>query len=100
MYEQLIREVTGCSAEDAPLIEDLMRHEVFHSTLDWQSRDLLAAGAREAASLLPAVRAELLALSDRLCQETRNTQVHPIEYLVGRAGPARGAPTRGTRRSR
>jgi hypothetical protein len=29
-------------------VEDLMRHTIFHSTLDWQSRALLEKGAREA----------------------------------------------------
>lgn len=55
-YQQIIIEATGCREEDVQEIEDLMRQVVFHSTLDWQTRDQLEAGAREAWSLLQEIR--------------------------------------------
>jgi hypothetical protein len=33
-YQRLIVEHLGCGPEEAAKIEDVMRHEVFHSTLD------------------------------------------------------------------
>ena len=51
-YEQMIIEDTGCKPDDAPMIEDIMRNEVFHSTLDWQSRAQFRQGARKAAKIL------------------------------------------------
>ena len=47
-YEALIREATGAPEGKLALLESLMREEVFHSTLDWQSASQLAAGARQA----------------------------------------------------
>lgn len=46
------------------IVEDVMRNTIFHSTLDWQSREVFDRGAREAyevylASLDPALCAEL-----------------------------------------
>lgn len=51
-YETAIIEATGCGPEDAELIEDIMRNEVFHSTLDWQTREQFSVGARQAAQIL------------------------------------------------
>lgn len=34
------------------LIEDCMRRDIFHSTLDWQTKAQLVAGARKAERLL------------------------------------------------
>ena len=39
------------------MVEDIMRNEVFHSTLDWQSAAQLQRGAREAWAILEADRA-------------------------------------------
>ena len=47
-YRRLIQEATGAPAEDLVRIENIMRDEIFHSTLDWQSRDQLADAARQA----------------------------------------------------
>jgi hypothetical protein len=33
-------------------IEDTMRHDIFHSTLDWQTRAQLQQGARDALELI------------------------------------------------
>lgn len=51
-YHGIINEATGRSdINELELIEDCMRNDIFKSTLDWQSRNLLkqAALAAEAA---------------------------------------------------
>lgn len=48
VYSDIIIKATGCMPDEADAIEDSMRHTIFHSTLDWQTRSQLAAGAREA----------------------------------------------------
>lgn len=55
-YEKDIVEVTGCSPEDAVMIEYIMREEIFHSTLDWQTAAQFNRAARKAATLLAADR--------------------------------------------
>ena len=50
-YSQLIADATGAPEHLLPLLENLMRDEVFHSTLDWQSAAQLADGARQAYDL-------------------------------------------------
>ena len=57
MYTDQIVKATGCAPEDAPEIEEIMREDIFHSTLDWQTRAQLDRAAREAAALLPEIRA-------------------------------------------
>jgi len=47
-YADLIAEATGAPEKDLPALEVIMRNEVFHSTLDWQSRKEFMAGARKA----------------------------------------------------
>jgi hypothetical protein len=51
-YKQMIIRDTGCNPDDAAMIEDIMRNEVFHSTLDWQTRAQFRQGARNAAAIL------------------------------------------------
>lgn len=51
-YKQMIIEDAGCQPFDASMIEDIMRNEIFHSTLDWQSRAQFRQGARKAAEIL------------------------------------------------
>jgi hypothetical protein len=48
----MILEDTRCTTDDAGLIEHIMREDVFHSTLDWQTRAELRRGARRAAKML------------------------------------------------
>ena len=55
-YERDIIEQLGCSSQDASMVEDIMRRFVFHSTLDWLSREELDRGAREAWEMLMADR--------------------------------------------
>lgn len=47
-YASLIAAATGAPECRLALLENLMRDEVFHSTLDWQSAEELTRGAREA----------------------------------------------------
>jgi hypothetical protein len=56
-YQDLITKATGVNAKDAGYVENIMREDIFHSTLDWQSRAQFVRGAREAVELLKAYRA-------------------------------------------
>lgn len=47
-YAELIAKATGAPAELLPILENIMRDEVFHSTLDWQSAAEFREGARKA----------------------------------------------------
>jgi len=51
-YGKTISEATGCPESEVDAIEEIMRDVVFHSTLDWQSHEQLAAGARLAYAVL------------------------------------------------
>jgi hypothetical protein len=55
-YLQLIREATDAPDEDLTRIEQIMREDVFHSTLDWQSHKQLRSAARRAHRLLTSNR--------------------------------------------
>lgn len=55
-YGNLIHEATGASRDLLPILEEIMRTEVFHSTLDWQSKEELQDGARKAFSVYQAHR--------------------------------------------
>lgn len=52
MYSDLIKQATDCDDTEAERIEDFMRDVVFHSTLDWQSREQLIEAARLAQQAL------------------------------------------------
>ena len=56
-YQDLIIKTTGANKQDAGHIEDIMRNDIFHSTLDWQTRPQLVSAAKEAAELLVEYRA-------------------------------------------
>jgi hypothetical protein len=47
-YDAQIAEATGAPVEIVPTLERIMREEVFHSTLDWQTAAQFRAGARKA----------------------------------------------------
>ena len=53
---RLIQRATGAPARDLALIENIMRNDIFHSSLDWQTRSQLAEAARQAFVLLQANR--------------------------------------------
>lgn len=50
-YAPMIAEATGAPDHLLATLENLMRAEIFHSTLDWQSGEQLAEGARQAHDL-------------------------------------------------
>jgi len=58
IYQNIIIKATGVSVRDAGYVEDIMREDIFHSTLDWQSRVQFVRGAREAAEMLKAYRVD------------------------------------------
>ena len=57
-YQELIIKATATNRRDAGYIGDIMRNDIFHSTLDWQSRAELVSAAKTAAKLLAAYRAD------------------------------------------
>lgn len=55
-YQALIQEATGVTDLDhIKRIEDTMRHGIFHSNLDWQTRERQEQGAREALQIITLV---------------------------------------------
>ena len=53
MYAEIITKATGITHEGRLReIEDVMRHDIFHSTLDWQTRAELEGAARQAKVIL------------------------------------------------
>ena len=58
LYDKMIIEDTGCTADKASMVEDIMCNEVFHSTLDWQSRAEFRRGAKKAWRLFKQNREE------------------------------------------
>jgi hypothetical protein len=55
-YEKHIIEVVQCSETEATVVEEIMRSEIFHSTLDWQTVEEFRNGAREAYAALSEMR--------------------------------------------
>jgi hypothetical protein len=51
-YREIIRQATGCTEAQAARIEDVMRNVIFHSTLDWQTREELEESARLAVEVI------------------------------------------------
>lgn len=51
-YQQMIMDATGCTAAEAREAEEVMRKDIFHSTLDWQPRPLFNKAARLAVAIL------------------------------------------------
>ena len=52
-YHRFITEATGITdSAQLAVVEESMRQDIFHSTLDWQSADELRDGAKAAVFLL------------------------------------------------
>lgn len=52
-YQAIISKATGATDRKVlEEIEDIMRHDVFHSTLDWQTRAQLERGAKLAHAVM------------------------------------------------
>jgi hypothetical protein len=58
IYQEVIVEATGVGEKDAGFIEDIMRNDIFHSNLDWQTKAQLVRAAKQAVKLLKAYREE------------------------------------------
>lgn len=53
IYHQIISEATGITDPRQLLrIEEVMRHDIFHSTLDWQTKEELEEAAKTAVTVL------------------------------------------------
>ncbi len=53
VYAEIIYDATGVTNPDVLYeLEEVMRYDIFHSTLDWQTRDQLMVAAVEAAKIL------------------------------------------------
>ena len=50
-YADQIAAATGAADELLPILENIMREEVFHSMLDWQSASQFRDGARQALAI-------------------------------------------------
>ena len=57
-YRSLIIAATGINEKEAGYVEEIMRDDIFHSTLDWQSRAQFVWGAKEAVEMLKVYRAD------------------------------------------
>lgn len=51
-YREMIIKDTNCNLDNAAMIEHIMREDIFHSTLDWQTRAQLRRAALKAAKML------------------------------------------------
>ena len=51
-YQQRIMLVTGCTSAEATQAEEIMRHDIFHSTLDWQPAKVFDHAAKVAVGAL------------------------------------------------
>jgi hypothetical protein len=60
-YQEMIQEFTNAAVHELPILENIMRDEIFHSTLDWQSRAQFRTGAKKALKLFQEDRAFYLA---------------------------------------
>lgn len=83
---RLIREATDAATDDVARIENIMREDIFHSTLDWQTREQLADAAREANRRLKEDR-ELYDL-DHACRAAMFHKMHAEAALRERGTAA------------
>jgi hypothetical protein len=81
VYEKLIAKATSASDTILPILENIMRDEVFHSTLDWQDDAQFTAGARRALRIF---------LSNRRLYETE-AAFHQARFLRIRSEQALAA---------
>lgn len=52
MYKELITKLTGCKESEASEVEDIMRNDILHSTLDWVPLEQFRDAAKEAYEML------------------------------------------------
>jgi hypothetical protein len=51
-YVKMIVETTGCTEQEAAAAEEVMRNDLFHSTLDWQPAPLFDKAAQLAVKIV------------------------------------------------
>ena len=51
MYNKMIKEILNCDDLIAEEVQEIMRNDIFHSTLDWQTKKEFEKGAKEAFEL-------------------------------------------------
>jgi hypothetical protein len=57
LYKEIIKEATGLTDMKAIAeVEDCMRNDIFHSTLDWQTKRQLMKAAKEAVYIVAEVK--------------------------------------------
>ena len=56
-YQEIIKQATKCPDTDLPALENIMRDEIFHSTLDWQTKAQLVKAAKQAVKILEGIKA-------------------------------------------
>lgn len=61
-YQEQIMKITGCTQVQACDIEDIMRNDILHSTLDWLTGDQFKKAAQEAKLLY-----DIFTDSDKYC---------------------------------
>lgn len=76
---RLIQDATKALAKDLVLIENIMRDEIFHSTLDWQTREQLADAARQSFARLNEDR--VLYVRDYACRMAILQNMHAESAL-------------------
>lgn len=76
---RLIKSSTGAPACDLAQIENILRNEIFLSTLDWQTREQLSDAARQAFARLNADR--------ELYEFSRTSGLTQFRKLVGESAP-------------
>jgi hypothetical protein len=77
-YQETIIKDTDCQPADAPMIEHIMREDIFHGTLDWQTGTELRRAAHEAAKILAADRSlyeEYFAKTRAVFEEMRQAAI-------------------------
>ncbi len=55
-YAKSIHEITKCDYQDLEEVEDVMRHSVVHSTLDWLTEEQFEVAALTAYDFLKSIR--------------------------------------------
>lgn len=63
-YAELIQKATGAKEADLRALEDIMRQDIFHSTLDWQTEAQLTRAAKQAVEVLRFLRAPKLTMAE------------------------------------
>ena len=82
LYEEIIMQGCGCTADEVAEVEDILRQDVFHSTLDWQTKAQLKRGAKKAYAIYKDLHRPLRNCKNCGAQEqTDGIYTNILEYL-------------------